>query len=1025
MRAWRLTLLPLAVAAGVLLGFRNAEAQQTGTVTGVVTDSTSGAPLIGAQMVVAGTNIGGLTDQNGRYLLTRVPAGDRQIRAVLIGYSQMTLPVTVVAGGSATLDFKLATTAIQLEAVVVSAATGREQRARELGTKVANIDTKNVNPATVSSVADVLEGKAEGVVMQDVNGTTGTSQRIRIRGANSLSLSNDPLIYLDGVQINTSYSGFGVGGQEASRLNDINPNDIENVEIVKGPAASALYGTSAANGVILITTKRGRPGTTQWNAWVEGGRIKDITDYPDNWLTYQINDASQPMFRASDNRFNSSAYPYCSNISAANGTCTQDGTLTFNTLKDPRTTPYSTGYNNRYGMSVRGGTEQVRFFVSGQLSDEKGVVKFNTQKQTNFRGNLDAQLSSNADLSLSLGYTGARLGLNNNDNSIFSPMINGLLGQAYFIPPNPDTPNLPNGANYGFGYSVEELNALVVDNDADHYNSAVNMKWRPTSWFTVNANGGLDFTDEHDHRTLQPHMLPIAVSYTNGFRASQRTNTYIYQALVSGVANFQLRDNLLSTTTVGGSYTKNNRTDTYCYGSSLVPGTASCGTTSSLYSINEGFFEVKTVGAYVQQELAWRDKVFAAASIRGDDNSNFGSGVNLVYYPAASLSWVIGEESWFPRPSWMSNLRLRSAYGTSGQQPGFRNAVTLYNPTTVAVSTGDVPGVSLSSTGNDLLKPERTTEYELGFDTGFLQDRIGIDFTYFNKTSHDALISRRLPPSLGLTTSVFQNLGSIANQGTELTARLSVLQKKNIGLDINFTNSTLSNKVKALGQDVEPIIINRGLQRYEEGYSAGSFFQIPYTYNDANGDGKLSIDEVKLVGDPAAGTDTAVYIGPSMPKWDRTISANLRLFDWLTVTTLFEGRGGHYTGNDTESFRCGYRSSYGCDAVADPNASLETQARFIADRYLGSAYGYVEKANFYKWRDFSVTVQVPRSISSRFSQLHGVRLTFAGRNLATWTNYTGLDPETVEGGGNANFSQSEFNTQPPARYFLLRLDYSF
>ncbi len=1016
----RVIFLPPLLVLGMAIGFSSIAAQATGTVTGQVINAATGQPLTEVQMVVVGTNIGSLTNENGRFLINRVPEGQREIRAVILGFAQQVQIVTVTAGQTTVIDFQLNAAAIALEALVVSTPSGRETRARELGTKVAQVDVAQISPAYLNTVGDVLAGRSAGVVMQSVGGTTGTSQRIRIRGANSLSLDNEPLVFLDGVQINTLIGGaLGSGGVQVSRLNDVNPNEIENIEVVKGPAASALYGTAAANGVILITTKRGRPGNTQWAAWAETGSIEDVADYPFNYESYSIQDSSAPLFNA-NGLLNTTAYPSCPNRSAAAGTCTQDGTLSFNTLRDSRTTPFTTGWRNRYGASVRGGTEQVRYFASGQMESEEGVIYFNTLDKVNLRANLDAALSEAVDLSVSFGYTHSKLGLNNNDNSIFSPIINGLIGRAYFIPPvEGEFPEgIPNDDNYNWGFNLYELQNLVNYQDVDRMTLSSNLAWRPLPWLTVSANGGVDLTNNFDYNTLQPGKLPIAESYTKGFRNSERETRYLYSATFSAVSTFQLRHDLLSNTTVGFAYDQNQQKNTTCYGSSLVPGTASCGTTAALFNVDEDYFDIKTVGGYVQQELGWRDKTFLALGVRGDDNSAFGADFGFVYYPSASLSWVIGEEDWFPELDWMSVLRLRTAYGTSGLRPGMRDAVTLYQPTTVATPGGDAPGVALSVTGNTELKPERSTEYEFGFDTGFLQDRIAVEFTYYNKESKDALIRRQLAPSLGLTTSVFANLGSIQNSGTELLVNAELLRMEDVGLNLGFTNTTLKNEVLDIGEGVEDIIFNRGLQRHTQGHSAGGFWQRPVTYDDANGDGKLTNDEVTVGPDP-------VFLGTSLPKWQRTVFADLRIFDWITVSTLFEGRGGHLTGNDTENFRCGVYSTRGCSAVGNPDATLQEQAAHIADRYLGSAALYVEKADFWKWREVSVSFDMPSFLTQYAQPLDGLRVTLAGRNLATWTDYSGIDPEGVEGGGGQNFSQSEFNTQPPVRYFTIRLDYSF
>lgn len=1020
MKFLRATFLPGAVALGVALSFSSLAAQGTGTVTGQVLNADTGQPLGEAQMVVVGTNIGVLTNDAGRYLINRVPEGTQEIRAVLLGFAQQTQTISVTAGESAVLDFSLNPTAIALEALVVSSPTGRQQRARELGSKVAQVDVGSLNPAPIPDVAAILSGRTEGLVVGEMSGTTGTSDRIRIRGANSLSLDNSPLIYLDGVQINNEIGGnLGTGGSNVSRLNDINPNDIESVEIVKGPAASALYGTAAANGVILITTKRGRPGQTDWTFFAETGSIEDNTPYRDNFLSYQTDNASLPLFDE-DGNFNTDGYSYCSNRAAAAGDCVQDGTMKFNTADDSRTSMYQNGFRNRYGASVRGGTEQVRYFVSGQMEEEEGVISTNRLKKVNLRANLDAALSEQVDLSVSFGYTDSDVKLNPNDNNIFSPVLNMVLGEGYYVPPTEGEfpEGVANDNNYGFGFNLYEIQKNTVNDEINRLNLSSNITWRPFNWLNLTANGGIDLTDRFAHTTIQPGDLPISESWANGFRNSERENGFLYSGVVSGVANFELTQDLYSTTTVGGQYTKNLTEATRCYGSSLVLGTSSCSTTSALFTVDEDYFEIITVGWYVQEELAWRDKLFLAGGLRGDDNSAFGNDFGFVYYPSVSLSWVAREEDWFPDWDFMSGLRLRGAYGTSGLRPGMRDAVTLYSPTTVALPDGDAPGVALNSLGNTQLKPEKSTEYEFGADLGLFQDKLAIDFTYFNKTSKDALISRRLPGSLGLTTTVFDNLGEIQNTGTELAINWSAYQGEDFGLNLGMTNTTLANEILELGEGVDDITLNRGQQRHREGESAGAFFQRPITWDDADGNGLLTNSEVTV-------GDSLEFMGVSLPKWNRTFFADIRVLDWITISTLIEGRGGHEQIDFTENFRCGFRSTRGCDAVGDPTASLEKQAAHIADRYLGSGAGFIYNADFYKWRELSLTFDMPSAVTSRLQQLDGLRVTFAGRNLAVFTDYPGLDPEANEGGGDDNFGQSEFNTQPPVRYFMLRLDYSF
>jgi TonB-linked SusC/RagA family outer membrane protein len=1007
--------LALAVSAGDAVA-------QAGSVTGRVTNAFTGLPIQGARLVVQGTNIQATTNEDGRYTLVNVSVGSRVIRVNYIGFTQQNTAVTVLAGSSASVDFALNASAIRLSEIVVSAVTGREKRSRELGVNIASIDVTEMEPAAVTSVSDILSARTAGVVLMDVNGTSGSAQRIRIRGANSLSLSNEPLVYIDGVLSNVDNGmSQGVGGQEASRLNDINPNDIENIEVVKGPAAAALYGTAAANGVLLITTKRGRPGAPEWNAYFELGELEDRTAYPTNYLSYEVIGSAGAPFFDPDGSFNSTDYARCPNRSAAAGTCTQDGMTTFNTLTDPRTTPYSKGDRRRYGLSVRGGGEQVTYFLSTELENETGVIDYNKREKVNVRANMNAAIRPDLDVSISSSYASVQNAFNSNDNSIFSALIGGLLGEGYFIPQSTkDADALPGVArsNYGFGFNSWDKANYVVHDNVDRLSIGGTAQYRPLSWLALNTQGGLDLISGHTFRTVQPGLLPIAASWENGFRESDRKTDYTYTFNATMITTFEPITDIVSTTTLGGTYTGEKTERTECYGSSLVQGTSSCGTTAALFSIDEDFSEIRTVGGYISTEIAWRDKVFLSGAIRGDDNSAFGTDFGFVTYPSAMASWVIGEEDWFPQTSFLSALRLRAAWGTSGLRPGFRDAVTLFSPTTVAFGGGDVPGIEVDATGNLELKPEKSTEIELGLDVALFDDRVGIDFTYFDKRSRDALISRRLPPSLGVAASRFENLGEVKNAGTETSVNIMAIDSRDFGLDLYGALTTLSNEVVDIGEGVEDIVFNRGLQRHREGFSAGGFFQAPVSWDDADGNGLLENSEVTI-------GDSVEFIGPALPTWQVSWGAGLRVSRWLTVSTLFEGRGGNFQGNDSEAFRCGFRSSRGCRAVGDPSAPLEDQAAHIADRYIGSAAGFVESADFVKWRELSVTLRAPSQLAGSMRALDGLSLTLAGRNLATWTSYPGLDPETVEGGGSVNFSQSEFNTQPPVRHLIIRLNYTF
>ncbi|MGH7504962.1 MAG: carboxypeptidase-like regulatory domain-containing protein, partial [Longimicrobiales bacterium] len=357
-------------------------AQEGGTVTGSVTVQATQQPLVGAQVLISGTQLGGLTDQRGRYVIANVPAGEQQVVITIIGYALETRAVTVTAGGTATADFQMRESAVELEGIVVNAVTGEQERRRELGNVVGRIDVGAVEQAAISRPADVLTARVAGVEVRNVNGTTGTGQRIRVRGANSISLDNEPLIIVDGVRFDNSNTFMdvdfseGAPDQVPNRLNDLNPNDIESIEVLKGPAASGMYGTAASNGVILITTKRGSAGPARWNFYAEAGLVQERNEYPDNVVA---------LARQTDGTFD-----HCHNWAFAAGACAQDSIARFNPFESDEFSPFRDGSRQKYGLSVSGGGDRITYFVSGDVEAENGVYTSNELDKINMRVNTRA-----------------------------------------------------------------------------------------------------------------------------------------------------------------------------------------------------------------------------------------------------------------------------------------------------------------------------------------------------------------------------------------------------------------------------------------------------------------------------------------------------------------------------------------------------------------------------------------------------------------------------------------------------------
>jgi TonB-linked SusC/RagA family outer membrane protein len=1010
----------LGVGAIVLAPMLAAAQQPTATITGRVIDRGTQQPVVGATVRVVGTTRGAQTSDQGTYRITGVPAGAVNVQALRIGYASITRPLTIAAAGSATLDFALDPAATTLDVVQVTA-TGQEQSRRESGVSTASINVPDDVPqAAVSNLQTVLSSRAAGVVVQEAGGTTGSGARVRIRGSNSVSLSNDPLIIVDGIRVNNDEgaTSIGVGGQVPSRLNDINPEDIENIEIIKGPAAAALYGTAAANGVIQITTKRGSAGKTKWNFHTEAGSVNEVTSYPTNyWTLDQADYAPDTLFP-------------CTLDLQIRGFCPGEQKLvSYNPLE--QNSPFIRGWRERFGADVAGGSDLAQYFIGGDFYRENGVYAINRQRQISLRGNVHSQLRDNFDLAINTGYVQSRLRLPQNDNNVRGIVPQGLLGNAI--------------ANYagmgGFGFDTPaDIFAINTQQNVDRFTGSARSNWQPLTWLSAIGTAGIDFANRLDQEFIPPASAGGPTSQFAddpvGKRTSNPFQDFVYTANLGVTGTFNPRSNLRSATSTGVQYNDEITRATLAFGQSLLAGTGSLNGATALFSVGETNVENKTFGAYVQEQLSWREKLFVTGAVRGDKNSAFGQDFRSVVYPAASVSWVIGEEGFFPKQDIVSSLRLRTAYGESGQRPNFRDAVRFLTPTAVALRQGstestNVPGFTVGGIGNLNLKPELSKEYEVGFDAGIWHDRIGTEVTYYSKNTTDAIVARRIPPSEGEALTRLENLGRVKNAGIEYSVNAQLFDFRGVAGSLLLNGSRTANKLLSLGQGIPPIIFGAdNVQRHQGGYPLGGYWAVPIkSYADKNGDGIISRTNCPInngtanpqgAGLPACEVtlgDTAVFMGSPFPTSELSFTPQLTIYKNFTVRALFDHRGGQKLLNFTERFRC---VSFGnCFAANSKTAPLDQQARYTAG-LMGTDAGYIEDASFTKLREVSVSIGVPQRYVTRYG-FSGATLTLAGRNLHTWTNYTGLDPEINENGG-FNFSTDEFLSQPQVRYFTIRLD---
>jgi TonB-linked SusC/RagA family outer membrane protein len=1021
----QLQLLGLALGLSAF-AVTSAVAQGNGTVAGRVTQEANGAAIGGARVSVLGTNLTAITNSEGRYTITNVGAGTHDVRVAALGYGSLVKTVSVTTGGVAQADFAVKMAAISLDEIVVTA-TG-ETRAREQGTSIATIDAaKMIAEKPIANVSDLLNSRAAGVQVLPAAGEVGTGERIRIRGQSSINLSNDPIIYIDGIRAESSTNSgtLGVGGQTFSRLNDLNPDDIASIEIAKGPAAGTLYGTQAANGVIRITTKRGIAGPPRWNVFTEFGASRDRNTYPTNYFAW-------------------SGASHCQLLNVAAGSCTIDSVTSFNPLANSVTTPLNTGYRENVGAQVSGGSEQAQYYLSGEYANNVGVYKMpaaevsrlidqtgitptsdqirpNQFRAVNLRSNVRATLSSATRVSFDAGFVRDHATLPQNDNNVLGMLPSAYFGKGITTEPSVQPAGAVDGQQWGF-FRPGEVFQFTTAQDVSRFTGSGHLDWKPLDFLTGQATVGLDYTSRRTVNFQAYGTGPDFATRRQGHRNDDRDEISHYTVDGNLTATRRLSSRITSETIVGAQYLKDYVFGNRAGGDILAPGSQNLGSAAQP-NVNEVTTTTVTIGAYAQEKLGLNDRLYLTGGIRTDRNSAFGSQSRTTVYPKAEASWVVSEEPFFPRLP-VSSVRLRFAYGATGRQPGSTDALLYLGANTASITGTDVPGLIISSLGNPDLKPERTTGYETGIEVGFADNAADLKFTYYHNHTINELVNVPLAPSIGATQNRFENLGEVQNHGLELELNVTTDPSRAISGSFDLAASRNTNKLVTLGAGI-PTIVN-GLTRDTVGFPLNGYWDYPITsYADANGNGIIEASEVTV-------DSVARYLGSSIPLNEVTGNFALNVFhNRVQLSTQLDYRGDFSVRNLTDYFRCtSGASGFNCAADNVVSTPAFEQARAVAGRSGADHFtnaGYVESGNFLKMRALSLVYTAPDSWSRAIFHANTLRIALTARNLFTVTNYSGVDPE-VNGAASANNPDSavlDFLTQPPVTSYLVRVSLGF
>ncbi len=1035
--SWR----PLLALAGLFVAATTdlaAQQTSTGALTVRVTDAANQRPIEAARVFLVGTNFGGQTSPDGRLLLRTLAPGNYTVRVLRVGYTEQSRPVSIVAGRTQDLEVSLAAAAVNLAAVVTTA-TG-EQRRIEIGNATANIDVAKVTEAApVGNMNDLLNSRAPGVTV--TSGTqTGTGARIRVRGMNSVSLNNEPIWIIDGIRMtsnNASFStptgngaGGNTGGNNPSRVGDLNPEEIESIEIVKGPSAATLYGTDAANGVILVTTKKGRAGAARWSTYAEQGTLYDRNFYPTAYSLWGKRPGETVSSRA-----------FCNLQRVGRGECAPDSTSALNIFDEPDLTPLGRGNRHQIGVQVSGGTESVRYFVSAEDENEVGVLQLpdfernrlqaegtpirpwterpNTMGRRSLRSNLNATVSPKLDLGMATNFIniGQRYSLESNSTAGLGSHVFGGPGTRE----NGTVSGLGTPLNGYRGWTPGYMWQERTGQEVNRFIWSGQANWRPTRWLTTRATVGNDWTNRNDENLLlRGEGPPLTATTRLGSRGLNRVNINNFTTDFGATAQYNALG-FSNKTTVGAQYIAFRLTSAATGSNQLAPGSQNVSSGTQL-SVAEGTTLQKTFGAFVEQSLAWRDRLFLTAAVRSDQNSAFGSNFQSIVYPKASASYLISEEGWWRAPDFVNTMRLRYAYGQSGVQPGPNDALRFYSANITSINNADQPTIIQAALGNDNLRPERSAEHEMGFESQLFNQRLSLDVTYYSKITTDALISAVLPPSYGSVASQLRNLGSVKNAGLELAVNAQLVQRNAFGWDVNIATSANDNKVVSLG-DTPPQIGTT--TRTIAGYPIGGYWAQPITgWEDKNGDGLLTYWTDAARNEVFVG-DSVIFRGYATPRYMTTL---INGFDFLNrklrVQTMWDWRSGGLWYNNTERIRC---TRPNCSGRNNLDASFEDQAMNIAanEHAARTLDGFLQTGAFVRLREASVQYTFTDDWARRLVRGRSLALVVTARNLRLWTNYRGSDPESGFNTTNGTDAPSEFQTIAPPSYFIMRVNIGF
>ena len=1014
-------LIPSLAFGLVLLLLPGLAWAQQGTVTGTVTEAETGEPLPGATVQIPAEGAGAAADAEGQYRLAGVPAGEQTLRVSFVGFQSQERTVNVPAGGTVRVNFELQQQATELEEVVKIGYGERERE--ELTGSVSSISVGEIEDvASVGSPEELLSGTA-GVNVTSTSGLAGQAVSVSVRGVSSLNGNSQPLYVVDGTPITSAATGGGFG-QATNALSTISSQNIQSIEVLKGAAATAIYGSRAANGVVLIETKKGSAGERRSvTASYQIGGVTSTSDFDDVILdAQQWSEAHQDAVQGYFDNVNNFGFSSIENAESFFGAPLE--VALFGTPsaypESPETQPWleeaqQTGLTQQANVSVSGGDEDTEYFISGTFSRDEGFVRNNQFNRFTGRINVTQEATDWLDVGTNTSVTRTENFQASSDNN-----VSGVLTSAALIPPIVPIRNNDGSFNFNNPWNIA-ANSIgeseVNDKNIRNWRilSTTFLEAQPLESLTLRAEGGVDalivddFT-RYDRRTTDGAPTGFGSQIYEDERRYSVRGTATYSRTFANRHDVNI---------VGGASFEDSRRNQVFAEAQNFPSAAFRNVDSGSSPLTTAANVVRKDGLasfFTRATYTLDGKYTLEGSFRRDGSSRFGDENQWGNFGSASFAYRIGQEDFMQQVGWVSNLKLRGSIGWVGNrdiggffpQFGLASAGANYN---------EVPGVTAAQLANPGLKWESTRSIEAGFDLGVVNDRIFLTSTYFRSRTNDLITDRQLPFNSGFG-SVTQNRGELLNEGIEAQLETQNLVGEDFQWSTTFTLTWKRNEVQELPGG-EPIL--SGAQRAIEGEEL-SWFMLEYAGVNPDNGKPLWIG---TDGEPTSSpSDAAESVqGGILPNWIGGFSttANYKGFD-LRARLTFED--GHSIYNDTRSFLMGYNNfglhENALDRWQEPGDQTNVpRAVFadLADNGTRESTRFLEDGGYLRLQNVTLGYTLPESLTQQIG-VNSLRIYVQGTNLLTLDDTSIGDPEGSTGGSTSPLDRGVlFFTPPQARSF--------